>query len=114
MQKFIVHTIESAPEKSKPTLRGMQQKFGFLPNIMGTMAENPVLLNGFAASFGSFHGGVHAIARLAIDLHLTLLRQNDPVLFHFCFGVEAGALAVQAHIRNGDLNYESCGGRMIS
>jgi alkylhydroperoxidase family enzyme len=57
MQKFTVHTIESAPEKSKPTLRGMQQKFGFLPNIMGTMAENPALLNGFAASFGSFHGG---------------------------------------------------------
>jgi alkylhydroperoxidase family enzyme len=57
MQKFTVHTIETAPEKSKPTLCGMQEKFGFLPNIMGTMAENPVLLNGFAASFGSFHGG---------------------------------------------------------
>ena len=57
MQKFTVHTIESAPEKSKATLRGMQQKFGFLPNILGTMAENPVLLNGFAATFGSFHGG---------------------------------------------------------
>src|ERR1700721_2467176 len=57
MKKFIVHTIESAPEKSSPTLRGMQEKFGFLPNVMGTMAENPVLLNGFAASFGSFHGG---------------------------------------------------------
>src|ERR1700676_5731622 len=57
MQKFVVHTIESAPEKSRPTLRGMQEKFGFLPNIMGTMAENPVPLNGFAATFGSFHGG---------------------------------------------------------
>src|SRR5260370_18311732 len=57
MQKFTVHTIESAPEKSKQTLRGMQQKFGFLPNILGSMAENPVLLNGFAATFGSFHGG---------------------------------------------------------
>jgi alkylhydroperoxidase family enzyme len=57
MANFTVHSIETAPEKSKPTLRGMQEKFGFLPNIMGTMAENPVLLNGFAASFGSFHGG---------------------------------------------------------
>src|SRR5258708_13079706 len=57
MQKFTVHTIESAPEKSKQTLRGMQQKFGFLPNILGSMAENLVLLNGFAATFGSFHGG---------------------------------------------------------
>ena len=56
-ETFTVHTIESAPEKSKPTLLGMKQKFGFLPNIMGTMAENPVLLNGFAAAFGSFHSG---------------------------------------------------------
>ena len=54
---FTVHTIESAPEKSKATLQGMKQKFGFLPNIMGTMAENPTLLNGFAAAFGSFHSG---------------------------------------------------------
>ena len=54
---FTVHTIESAPEKSKPTLQGMKQKFGFLPNIMGTMAENPTLLNGFTGAFGSFHSG---------------------------------------------------------
>jgi alkylhydroperoxidase family enzyme len=54
---FIVHTIESAPEKSKPTLQGMKQKFGFLPNIMGTMASNPILLNGFTGAFGSFHSG---------------------------------------------------------
>jgi len=57
MQRFSVHTIESAPEKSRPTLQALEQKFGFLPNVMGTMAENPVLLNGFAGSFGSFHGG---------------------------------------------------------
>ena len=57
MQKFSLHTIESAPEKSKPTLQALQQKFGYLPNVMATMAGNPVLLNGFAGSFGSFHGG---------------------------------------------------------
>jgi alkylhydroperoxidase family enzyme len=54
---YPVHSIESAPEKSRPTLQGMKQKFGFLPNIMGTMAESPVLLNGFSGLFGSFHGG---------------------------------------------------------
>jgi alkylhydroperoxidase family enzyme len=57
MHEFTVHTIESAPEKSRPTLQALEQKFGFLPNVMATMAENPVLLNGFAGSFGSFHGG---------------------------------------------------------
>jgi alkylhydroperoxidase family enzyme len=57
MHNFIVHTIESAPEKSRPTLQGLKQKFGFLPNVAATMAENPVLLNGFIGSFGNFHGG---------------------------------------------------------
>jgi alkylhydroperoxidase family enzyme len=57
MHGFTVHTIESAPEKSRPTLQALEQKFGFLPNVMATMAENPVLLNGFAGSFGSFHSG---------------------------------------------------------
>jgi alkylhydroperoxidase family enzyme len=57
MQNFTLHTIESAPEKSRPTLQALEQKFGFLPNVMATMAANPVLLNGFAGSFGSFHSG---------------------------------------------------------
>jgi alkylhydroperoxidase family enzyme len=55
--KFTVHTIETAPEKAKPTLQALEQKFGFLPNVMASMANNPVLLDGFAAAFSSFHGG---------------------------------------------------------
>lgn len=57
MQRFTLQTIESAPEKSRPTLKALAERFGFLPNVMATMANNPVLLNGFAGTFGSFHGG---------------------------------------------------------
>jgi alkylhydroperoxidase family enzyme len=57
MPTFMLHTLQSAPEKSKQTLQLLTEKFGFLPNVMATMAESPVLLNGFAGSFGSFHGG---------------------------------------------------------
>ena len=57
MPRFNLQTIESAPEKSKVTLKALEERFGFLPNVMATMANNPVLLNGFAATFGSFHGG---------------------------------------------------------
>src|SRR5580698_1676127 len=57
MQKFSVHTIESAPEKSKQALQGLKQKFGFVPNVAATMAESPVLINAFIGGFGSFHGG---------------------------------------------------------
>src|SRR5580698_5038850 len=57
MQKFSVHTIESAPEKSKQALQGLKHKFGFIPNVAATMAESPVLINAFIGGFLSFHGG---------------------------------------------------------
>jgi alkylhydroperoxidase family enzyme len=57
MQRFVVHTIESAPEKSRPPLQGLKQKFGFVPNVAATMAESPVLINAFVGGFSSFHGG---------------------------------------------------------
>ena len=57
MQASIVHTIDSAPQKSKPTLQALTQRFGFLPNVMGLMPGNPVLLNGFVGTFGNFHSG---------------------------------------------------------
>lgn len=92
MTRFTVHTIESAPEKSKQTLSGMQQKFGFLPNIMGSMAENPVLLNGFAASFGSFHGGGFNECEKQILLltNAVTLRCPWTIAAHSTFAVEDG------------------------
>jgi len=57
MIKYSVHTIESAPEKSKPALLGLQQSLGLIPNLAATMAESPTLVNGFVGAFGNFHGG---------------------------------------------------------
>lgn len=92
MQKFVVHTVESAPEKSRPTLSGMQQRFGFLPNIMGSMAENPVLLNGFAATFGSFHGGGFDEAEKQVLLLTNAVAFQCPwtIAAHSTFALEDG------------------------
>jgi len=57
MQMFNLLTAESAPEKCKAALRTMEARFGFLPNVLGIMANNPNLLNGFVGTFNSFHGG---------------------------------------------------------
>jgi alkylhydroperoxidase family enzyme len=109
MQKFVVHTIESAPEKSKPTLHGMQEKFGFLPNIMGTMAENPVLLNGFAATFGSFHGGSFDECEKQVLLLTNAVTLKCPwtIAAHSTFAIEDGVPGgdVKA-IRDGKLPVE--------
>jgi uncharacterized peroxidase-related enzyme len=48
MQKFTVHTLDTAPQASKEHMKKIQDKAGFLPNIIGEMAESPALLRGYA------------------------------------------------------------------
>ena len=57
MTTYPVHTIESAPERSKPALQQLQSAFGMIPNIAGAMATSPVLINSLVGLFGKVHGG---------------------------------------------------------
>src|SRR5215467_3954558 len=57
MLTFPVHTIESAPEGSKPSLQGLQGAFGMIPNIAATMSTSPVLIGGLVGLFQKVHGG---------------------------------------------------------
>ncbi|MFH1157491.1 MAG: carboxymuconolactone decarboxylase family protein [Pseudomonadota bacterium] len=60
MSAFTIHTVETAPEKSREILKNIGGKFGFVPNVIAEMAESPALLKGFselsaaAFSLGSF------------------------------------------------------------
>lgn len=47
MSEFTVHTIESAPAASKDILVAVQKKFGFIPNLMGELAEVPAALKAY-------------------------------------------------------------------
>lgn len=51
---YPVHTTESAPEASKPILAGAQKAYGFVPNLLGTMAEAPALLKAYTTLSGIF------------------------------------------------------------
>ena len=57
MTSFPVHTIDSAPERSKPALQQLQSAFGMIPNIAGAMATSPVLISSLVGLFGNVHGG---------------------------------------------------------
>lgn len=46
---FPVHTITTASPEARETLTGAQKAFGFVPNLLGTMAEAPALLKGYLA-----------------------------------------------------------------
>jgi hypothetical protein len=45
MTSFPVHTMESAPEHSRPALQKLHSAFGMIPNIAGALATSPVLIN---------------------------------------------------------------------
>ncbi len=51
---YAVHTVATAPESAKETLAGAQKAFGFLPNLLGVMAEAPSLVKAYVALIGLF------------------------------------------------------------
>jgi alkylhydroperoxidase family enzyme len=55
MPTWQVHTIASAPEKSKPALEQLQQSFGFIPNLVASISNSPKLLIGLVGLFQQVH-----------------------------------------------------------
>lgn len=51
---FTTHTIETAPQKAKPFLNAAKGAYGFIPNLLGTMAEAPAILEGYMTLAGIF------------------------------------------------------------
>ncbi len=47
MSTLKVHTIESAPENSKPLLENSLKSFGMVPNLHGVLAESPGILEAY-------------------------------------------------------------------
>ena len=45
--KFVVHTTQTAPEASSEDLKAAELVFGFLPNLLGVLAEAPIALRAY-------------------------------------------------------------------
>ena len=54
MSNLTIHTIETAPEESKPLLEDSIKAFGMIPNLHAVMAESPGLLEGYKLLHGLF------------------------------------------------------------
>jgi hypothetical protein len=68
MVSYPVHTIESAPEGSKPALEQLQQAFGFVPNLVGAIPNSPILIHSLVGLFQKVHGGSFTEAEIQILL----------------------------------------------
>lgn len=53
MTTFNIHTTETAPE-ARELLSNAQSAYGFVPNLMGMMAEAPALIEGYVALMAIF------------------------------------------------------------
>ncbi|PIW26491.1 MAG: carboxymuconolactone decarboxylase [Rhodospirillales bacterium CG15_BIG_FIL_POST_REV_8_21_14_020_66_15] len=51
---YKVHSIESAPAAAKEVLEGVRKNFGFIPNLLGVMAEAPALAKAYRTLAGLF------------------------------------------------------------
>jgi alkylhydroperoxidase family enzyme len=103
---FQIHTIETAPEQSKPALQGLQQNFGLIPNVAATMAGSPVLINAFIGAFGNFHGGSFDEQQKQVLLltNAATLGCHWTVAFHSTIALKAGVAASDVEaIRRGAL-----------
>ena len=92
MHSYRIHTIESAPEKSKPALQGLKQAVGIVPNLAATMAESPTLLDGFVGAFGNFHGGTFTAGQRQVLLLSNAVANTCPwaVAFHSTMALKEG------------------------
>jgi alkylhydroperoxidase family enzyme len=110
MINFPVHTIESAPERSKPALKQLQSAFGMIPNLVGAIATSPVLINSLVGVFGNVHGGSFTEAQVQTVLLTDAVTNASTwaVAFHTALALKEGIdpADVQA-IREGGLPKDS-------
>jgi alkylhydroperoxidase family enzyme len=92
MKHFPVLTIDSAPEASKGALRDLQSAFGMIPNVAGTMATSPVLINCLVGLFGRVHGGSFTEAQIQTLLltNAATNAANWAVAFHSALALKEG------------------------
>jgi alkylhydroperoxidase family enzyme len=55
VSNYPIHTIASAPGKSKPALEQLQKAFGVLPNLPAVIANSPKLINALVGLFAQVH-----------------------------------------------------------
>ena len=52
MTTFETHTMATAPEGSQGFMEAAKGKFGFLPNLIGVLAESPAAVEGYLTLSG--------------------------------------------------------------
>ena len=54
MTTFPIHTTETAPEASAPIVEAIHKNMGFVPNLIGVLADAPAAVEAYAAVMDIF------------------------------------------------------------
>lgn len=54
MAEYTIHTTDTAPEAAQPTLKAAKAAYGFLPNLLGVLAESPAAVEAYVTLAGLF------------------------------------------------------------
>jgi alkylhydroperoxidase family enzyme len=92
MNDYPVQTVATASEGARPVLEQVQQTFGLIPNIAGTMANSPELLGGFFGLFQKVHGGTLTEAEIQTVLLTNAVTNASAwaVAFHSMLALKEG------------------------
>jgi alkylhydroperoxidase family enzyme len=92
---YRIHTLESAPEKSRDALQGLQKNFGMIPNLAATMAASPTLVNGFVGALVNFLGGTFTGGQRQVLLLTNAVTNRSAwaVAFHSTAALREGVAA---------------------
>lgn len=88
---YTVHDTDSAPEAARPLLEAAREKYGFVPNILGIMAESPALLEAYMAVSGIFEKTRFSTAEKQVVL-LAVSTENG---CGYCRAAHAGIARMQ-------------------
>jgi alkylhydroperoxidase family enzyme len=93
MPNYPIHTIASAPEKSKPALEWLQHAFDGLPNLPAVIANSPKLINSLVGAFQQVHSpGLFSEAENQIVLLTDAVTNSSEyaVAFHTALALKQG------------------------
>ncbi len=68
MSQFQIHTIESAPETAQEALKAVQQANGFIPNLIGVLANAPTALETYRTVGGISRNSLTAEEREVVQI----------------------------------------------
>ena len=85
MSELPIHTVESAPEAARPLLESARGKFGFLPNLLGKLANAPAALEAYLAVAAAFDKS----SLRPLERQVVLLTASDVNRCPYCVSVHS-------------------------